>query len=52
MPDSKGSERTALTPPEGESFVDRGFDLHIPKPILDSESMIQSLNALLKSKSA
>ena len=43
---------TALTPPEGESYVDRGFDLHIPKPILDSDAMIQSLNALLKSKSA
>src|SRR5688572_26450670 len=43
---------TALTPPEGESYVDRGFDLHIPKPILDSDAMIQSLNMLLKSKSA
>jgi CheY-like chemotaxis protein len=43
---------TALTPPEGESYADRGFDLHIPKPILDSDAMIQSLNALLKSKPA
>jgi CheY-like chemotaxis protein len=43
---------TALTPPEGKSYIDSGFDLHIPKPILDSDAMIRSLNDLLRKKSA
>jgi len=43
---------TALTPPQGQSYVDSGFDMHIPKPILDSEAMIRSLNDLLRKKSA
>lgn len=43
---------TALTPPEGETYMDRGFDLHIPKPILDGDAMIRSLNELLLTKSA
>jgi CheY-like chemotaxis protein len=42
---------TALTPPEGHSYIDSGFDLHIPKPILDSDAMIRSLNDLLDRKS-
>ena len=41
---------TALDPPEGRTFEAAGFDLHIRKPIVDTDELVRSLTLLLKEK--
>lgn len=38
---------TALNPPEGTSFEDQGFDLHVRKPIADTDALVQTLLQLI-----
>jgi CheY-like chemotaxis protein len=39
---------TALTPDDEHAYVAAGFDLHVRKPILDTDELLASINHLLK----
>lgn len=39
---------TAMNLPEGQSYVDRGFSLHVRKPILETDEFVATLGDLLR----
>jgi CheY-like chemotaxis protein len=41
---------TALTPEEGKSYLDAGFDMHVRKPVLDTDELLAAIGHLLNTE--
>ena len=41
---------TALTPEEGASYLDAGFDMHVRKPVLDTDELLAAIGHLLNTE--